>query len=488
MKRFVLTLGCILLLSATFYTQNAIQKAVDALAADPALVTEGLGVCVMEVKSGKILAEHGLKRGLIPASSLKVVTTATALEVLGKDFRFKTELQYDGTIDAEGVLHGNLYLKGYGDPTLGSDHFALTKGMDEVLQECLEAVQKAGIKKVDGKIVGDASFFGTNVNGRTWLWEDMGNYYGAGAWGLNLHENRYFIHFQQAKKIDAIPKVVATEPKIPNLLLINEVRSAAKGSGDNAYVFGAPYQYTCFLRGTIPIGNDRFTIKGAIPDPPFFAAYALMKTLEQAGIKTAKQATSQFELNHRGAASNKKRQVIHTLESPSLDEIIVETNMKSVNLYCEAMLRYLGQKIKQDPSPEAGLAVIYDFWEKKGLQTEGFFMADGSGLSPFNTVSAFQLAQVMRIIALEKDWSMLFRESLPTAGRSGSMRGLLRGTAAEGKLQAKSGGMQRVRSYTGYAYDRNGSLLAFCMIANHFTGKSSQMRKKMAKLMRSFSK
>jgi serine-type D-Ala-D-Ala carboxypeptidase/endopeptidase (penicillin-binding protein 4) len=462
--------------------QTRLQSAIDKLAADPALKAQGFSMTVMEAESGKIIAQHQKDRGLIPASSLKVVVTSTALSILGDDFKFKTELQYDGNLDAAGVLNGNLYIKGFGDPTLGSDQFDKTAPLDQLMEEFVAAIQAKGIKRINGKIIGDASFFDTQVDGRTWLWEDLGNYYGAGAWGLSIHENKYFLTFKRNTKPGDSPQIEKVEPYIPNLLHINEVVQADKNADDEAYIFGSVYNYTRFIRGTIPSGKTSFTIKGAIPDPPFFAAYYLMKKLEASQIQTNKEATSLFELEQAGFKS-KARNVLHTHYSPDLVDIVGITNLKSINLYCEAMLRYLGKSKKGEGNAVAGIEVIIDYLKNKGFDAEYFFIEDGSGLSAFNTVSSFQLATIMRLIANDKPLYASFRPSLPIAGKSGGLKYMFQGTSAKGRIWAKTGGMKRVRSYTGYAESKTGKLLTFSIICNHFTGESSEMRKKMEKVM-----
>jgi len=218
---------------------------------------------------------------------------------------------------------------------------------------------------------------------------------------LNIHENRYFIKFQQNEKVGSTPKVVNVQPEIPNLLLMNEVKNDVRGSGDNAYIFGAPFSYTRFIRGTIPVGSRLFTIKGSIPDPPFYAAYLLMNGLEKAGVGTKQLATSQFELDRLGE-KKLQRSTLHTIQSPTLKEIVRETNLKSVNLYCEAMLKWIGEKTKGERSTVAGLEGIKMFWMDRGVNMDGFFMEDGSGLSPRNGVSAFHLASIMRKIRKDK--------------------------------------------------------------------------------------
>ncbi len=480
---------------ALFFTQSLIgqtklQQAVDQFGHSKLFQHGLVGVVVLDVETGKTLAEFGEEKSLIPASSLKVVTTAAALKILGPDFRFRTELQYDGTIDANGTLNGNIYIKGYGDPTLGTNDLDDAAPLEDVLKKWTTVIQAAGIKSIAGYIIGDASFYETAVNGRTWLWEDLGNYYATGAWGLNIHDNRYYLSLQQKPTLGAKPEITNMDPEVPGLMLINEIQSAEKGTGDQAYIFGSPFNYTRFIRGTIPIGTGEMTIKGAIPDPPAFAASLLMEALEKNGIKTNKTAVSLFELQQAPTHFRPKlempRSSLLTLYSPPLSSILIATNQKSINLYCESLLKMMGWKEQKEASTAAGINTVVNFWQQKGLSTEGLFLEDGSGLSPRNGISAEQLARIMTIVAKDKDWYEQFSPTLPLAGRSGTLRGLFKGSTVAGKLSAKSGGMERVRSYTGFVPGPDGRLRAFSIIANNFSVKSSIVRNEMVKLMLEF--
>ena len=483
MIRIVLIITCFISSLPMLLAQSQIKEAITALTKDKAMKHASVSISVLDVETGELVAGYESKKSLVPASSMKVVTTGAALALLGDDYKFKTLLQYDGTIDAAGTLKGNLYIMGQGDPTLGSSECAAADPLNVVLQKFYEAIQKAGIKKVAGRIVGDASWLGTQGGGRTWAYEDLGNYYGAGALGLNIHENMYFLTLRQNPKLGGQPKVKNVVPQIPNLLLMNELTSGEKGSGDNAYIFGAPNNYACYIRGTIPLGSKDFTIKGSIPDPAFTAAHLLMKHLEKMGIETSKYATTQMELDLEGSAKT-KRTTFYTHQSPDLKTIVERTNMKSVNLHCEAMLRVLGKEKKGAGTPEAGLKVVNDFWKKKGLSLDGFYLEDGSGLSPYNAVAAYHLATVMRLIKKDKQLFSSFYDSLPVAGKSGSLRNRLKGTSAQGNLRAKSGGLNRVRSYTGLAKNKKGEWLSFSMIVNNYSGSSGPVLKRMERVMK----
>lgn len=478
----LIVVGLVILVPSSSFSQNRIQQAIDQLSKDPTLKHASWGIAVMDVETEKLIASHNATLSLVPASSLKVVTTSTALAELGPDYTFTTEVQYDGTLDNSGNLDGNVYIKGYGDPTLGSDQLDATPGLDAVIQSFRLSIQQKGIRSVNGYIVGDASYFDSAVNGKTWQWNDLGNYYGAGSWGLNLHENLYYLHFRQTNQLGGTPGIALVEPAVPKLSFYNEVTSAERGSGDNAYIYGAPYTYDRFVRGTIPVGSGTFTIKGSIPDPPLFAAQNLEAQLRSVGIIAAQGPITQQALMARGH-KDRPRQTLYKHQSPPLSIIVERTNIKSVNLYCETLLRALG-KVKQDEgSVEAGLEVIEDYWKAKSVDFSGCYLEDGSGLSSKNVVTPQFMAQIMAKTAKDPAYFEAFYDSLPIAGRSGGMKYMARGTAADGKLRAKTGTLKRVRSFTGYAETRSGKRLAFSMIMNNYAGSGGAIRKKLEQVM-----
>lgn len=481
---FYYTLLWILLSSSLLQPLSAqpIQSTINQLVNHNNLRQGEVSVSVIDLASGKTIAAHRADKTMIPASAMKVIVTGVALDVLGSDFRFKTELAYDGTIDKNGTLKGNVYIKGFGDPSLGSHHFQKAETYDLVLKKMEKAICDAGIYEIDGMIVGDASYFDTQVDGRTWVWEDLGNYYGAGAWGLNFHENLYLLDLKQKSRLGQAPTILKIRPEVPNMILENELKSAKKGSGDNAYIFGVPYAEQRFIRGTIPVGTGTFTVKGAVPDPPYFAAFHLMKYLDKKGISTRKGVFTSFQLSKKEIKTNSKK-TFYTYYSPTLKDIVKITNLKSINLYCEAMLRTLGKTVKKQGTATAGLEVVYDYLEKNKIPTAGLFLEDASGLSPRNAVSAKHLTQFLVELKKNKKVFADLKASLPVGGKSGALKYILKGTIGENRVFAKSGGMSRVRSYTGYAQTKSGKWLAFTIIANNFTGSSSKIRQLMENVM-----
>lgn len=459
-----------------------IQSALETFLSDPVLRNASVGVVVVDTETGATVVSYEGNRSLIPASSLKAITTATALSVLGADYTFRTELQYSGATDAEGTLHGNLYIKGYGDPTLGSEWLDSADDMPTILAKFAHAVRAAGINRIDGHIIGDGSFFPSSPVPGSWQWEDMGNYYGAGAFGLNLHENWYWLDFQQNPQLDSTPVVKATRPAVPFIHVENLVTSAPRGTGDNAYIYGAPFRHHVTVRGTIPVGKgSTFTIKGAVPDPVLFTAYQLTEKLKSQGTEVTKLPRALFVPTDDEATRN----VIYTHTSPPLRDIVWEANHESVNLYCEVMLKTLSLQLRQSSEYDTAAAVVRDYWQIKGINTEGMSLRDGSGLSARNAVTARQMADILRLTANDPTIFPDFYQSLST-GAEGTLRGMFRGKKAYTKIRAKSGSMSGVRSYSGYATTPEGKLLAFSVIANNFTCKSSVMRRKTERLMESF--
>ena len=267
------------------YTQEELSSALDEIINDTDFRHAGIGISIIDTETGKQIAAHQPQRSLIPASTLKVLTTATALAVLGPDYQFKTEILRTGRVDSDGTLNGHLIIRGFGDPTLGSDQMSGVAGLDEIMERFRLAIQREGIRKINGYILTDASFFDAAINAESWPWNDLGNYYASGAWGLNIHENLYYLKFRQKPELGSTPSVALIQPRVPGLQFRNHLRSAGKGTGDNAYIFGAPYTFLRYIRGTIPIGTQLFTIKGSIPNPPLFAAQYFLQKLEEIGIQ-----------------------------------------------------------------------------------------------------------------------------------------------------------------------------------------------------------
>ncbi|RZM06322.1 MAG: D-alanyl-D-alanine carboxypeptidase/D-alanyl-D-alanine-endopeptidase, partial [Pedobacter sp.] len=282
-----MTLVLLLTLTLGFADAQSLQKlerAFQELAADPQTKHALLSLCVLDAGTGKMLFGKNESIGVATASTLKTITSATAFSILGKDFLYQTTLGYSGTLDVNGVLKGDLIIVGGGDPTLGSWRYPnMKEGV--ILSQWVEAIKNAGIKKVEGRIVGDDSIWDTQSTPDGWIWQDLGNYFGAGASGLSWRENQFDIHLR-ANASDNSVNVLKTVPLMPYLNIVNELSAGAQGTGDNVYAYLPPLGNIAYLRGTWGIGISKSGISAALPDPAFDAAFRLQDTLKRIGISS----------------------------------------------------------------------------------------------------------------------------------------------------------------------------------------------------------
>lgn len=453
--------------------------AVERFVQDPSLKSATIGFSLVDLDTGHEVAGYQSEKVVIPASILKLWTTGAALHYLGPDFRFKTELLHNGQIE-NGVLKGDIIIKGYGDPSLGSKY---NKQGDQgkVLQIIIAQIKQAGIQSIEGNIIGDGSFLTTPAESPQWTWMDLGNYYAGGAWGLNFADNEYQLTFKQQSSLKAIPPITKIDPSFPGMTIINEVTSAGASSGDNAYIYGAPYQLQRTVRGTIPVGRGLFSIKGSIPDPPKFTAHQIKSALEGAGIIISGDALSHREVTPQ-ASKPTDRKLIYEHKSPPLSELITVINKRSNNTYAEALFRYIGH-LKEPNGDLFQSGVEIDSWlALLGTDSSNQYVVDGSGLSRHNGITTGTMAQSLYSMSKESYFDA-FYGSLPIPGEVGTLKNTFTNMPAMSSIKAKSGTLARVKSFAGYLNHSNGKRYAFVIICNQFGGKSAEISRKIETLL-----
>ncbi|MFW5891824.1 MAG: D-alanyl-D-alanine carboxypeptidase/D-alanyl-D-alanine-endopeptidase [Bacteroidota bacterium] len=457
-----------------------LRQAVDQFAEDEQLKHASWGFMAVSTAdtSQKVFMNPDLS--LINASTQKLITTITALSLLGIDYQFETLLQYSGTLTGD-TLKGDLIIKGMGDPTFGAVQMSDSLSLETIFNEWLESIKKAGIKSIKGNIVSDGTFFDDHMIPSKWNWEDIGNYYGAGAHALSVHENMYTVFFRPGNKEGEPARVLSTRPRIDGMTFINHVTTGAIGSGDQVYIFGVPGQKQRWLTGTVPLGQDYFAVKGSMPDPGFFAASAFRSFLKKNQISIDGEVFT--HQTHPQLPEDAGRIVLSKWLSPPLNEIAARTNKKSVNSYAENLFKVLGKEVNDEGSFEASAEVIEKFWQENGIDKQGMRIHDGSGLSPFNLITVSQLTQILILASRNSEIYESLIQGLPVAGRSGSLSGLFKGTPSEGLLRAKSGYLDHVWAYAGYTEDSEENMIAFTIIVNNYTGSAIQMRKKITGLL-----
>jgi D-alanyl-D-alanine carboxypeptidase/D-alanyl-D-alanine-endopeptidase (penicillin-binding protein 4) len=435
------------------------SRALSRFTGDPQLAYAAVSFSLLDGRSGQVIYSLNGHMGLAPASCRKIITAASAFSILGADYRFQTGLGYSGQLK-DGLLTGDLVISGTGDPTLGSWRYPETS-VDTILQHWVDAVRRAGIRQIQGKIVGDASAFESQMPPDGWIWQDMGNYYGAGASGLSWHENQYDLHLQPASHMGGPVRIVGTDPPV-SLQFINELKTGSAGSGDQTYIYAAPYSTLAYLRGTAPAGARNFTVSGALTRPALLCARQLEEALKGAQIGISQKATSLREMQIQGQSLPGPLIPISTHWSPSLDSIIYWFLHRSINLYGEQLIRTFARETGQPGSNEAGLSVEKKWWVDRGIPQGALQLADGSGLSPGTRVTTHALARIL-YLAEKQPWYARYRECFP----------IIHG------IRMKSGHINGVCAYSGFLTGSGGVPLIFSFIVNNYTGSSSGVNSKM---------
>ena len=311
-----------------------------------------------------------------------------------------------------------------------------------------------------------------------WDWDDLGNYYGAGVSSLSYSDNLYDIHFSSPKTEGKAVAILSENPEIADLHLENRVLSSSR-AGDHTIVYGAPGSFQQLIEGTIPSNQSDFVVKAAMPDPALVAGQMFLKRLKQGGIQLFGGV---FRLP---AGFSETIFPLASQLSPPLKELIVPLNKESLNLYAEHLLREIGRKRSGVPSVEKGIEAYRQFCIDKGLDVQGFFPEDGSGLSRSNALTAKTLVEILKY---EYDGPLreAFFSSLPVAGVDGTLRNSFKGTPLEKNLKAKTGSMARVRSIAGILKTRSGRSILLAILINNFELTSSESSKLLESILLSF--
>jgi serine-type D-Ala-D-Ala carboxypeptidase/endopeptidase (penicillin-binding protein 4) len=456
----------ILLLSLFPVAGAGQQNALKDFLADSALAHASVSFCIMDADSGRIICEHDSDKSLTPASVMKLITSGVALEMLGPDFRFTTTIGYRGSFNKQtGRLKGDLIIRGGGDPALGSEYFADHYG--KFPEKWVDEIKGLGINKIDGRIIADDSYFDYFPDPPKWPWEDLGNYYGAGVYGLSAYDNTVLLHFKTGK--EGTPAIlVSTEPSDYSYNYNNTLIS--KGNSDEGYVFAAPYSTTGWITGTIPSEKNDFVLKASIADPPLLLAEQLTRLLKAQGIRIAGDPATTRKTGE-GAADDLI--VISQIFSPPLADIIETLNHESVNLYAETLLKQLGKSARNEGSVSAGLEAVNGYLSNAGIDKSGFFIEDGSGLSPRDAINSRGLSEFLLYLKNHGSYFTYYLNSLPEAGKNGTLKYCFRDSLFLSRLRAKSGSMERVRCYAGYFSTLTGKNRIFTILVNNFNGSSS---------------
>lgn len=464
MRKILIVAGYLLLVaasSAQTVTQK-LQKAFQQFENDSQLKHAISSLYVIDAATGKVVFDKNSQIGLAPASTQKIITAATAFELLGKDYRYRTDFGYIGEIN-DTILNGKLFVLAKGDPTFGSWRWKTTED-NFIVNEFADALKKLDIKYFFGEALSDRGKWETNDIPDGWIWQDIGNYYGAGVHQLNWHENQFDLFMKSGSKIGDSVKVLSTDPNIQEQI-VNELRSAAKGTGDNAYIYLPISWNTMKVMGTIPIEEDKFKISGTIPDPEsvFFRSFVEKLKTKNIEIKSGKMVSYLLNYIYNLPDSIK---IFMTHYSPSLDSIIYWFLKKSVNLYGEALIKTFAYEKKGFGSTDGGVDIVKKFWKEKDIDDDELNIYDGSGLSPQNRVTTHAQVEILKF-AKKKDWFPYFYDALPEYNG----------------MKMKSGTIRDVKGFCGCHKAKDGKEYIFSFLVNNYNGRTSEVVNKMYKVL-----
>lgn len=466
MKKLLLI---ILSLISVITNAQDLHPAVKTFVDSPGLHNAGVGILIKDVETGEIVAEYRRNTNLIPASITKLITTATALEVFSDTFKFETKVVMEGHLTKDSTLHGNIYVVGGGDPSIASKY---NKQPNDFFTNAANAIRNAGIKKVDGAVIGDASLYAQCAQMPIWLVEDIGTYYAPTPSAICAYDNMIRIYVNNSAE-DSVARVVNTVPKT-NLLDVKLINK------DTPYrIMSTDFSWNKTIEGPFAVGKMQ-EIQSENPEPALFVADAIEQQLKDSGVVfTKKASTTRIEQ----FAKSDSCKLLYTHYSAPLSELCRATNYNSINLYAENIFLHLGLRNSYTSSYPKSISSSFGWWNAHGVNAKGVYQVDGSGLSMKNAINPNFFVDMLIYMKKKSKFFPAFYASLPTCGVNGTVKSFLANTPLKGKAHFKSGSMERVQNYAGYV-EHNGKTYAVCLMVNNFSCQRGELRVKMGNMLK----
>jgi len=464
-----------------------LQSRISEILARPELSSALVGIKVSSLDTGQVLFEENAQKLLRPASNMKIYTVAAALDRLSPDYRFATSVYAPMRPDSSGKIKGDLTIFGRGDPSIAArfnngDYF---KGINDLASR----IVAAGVKQVEGDLIGDESYFVGPHYGSGWEWEDLTWYYGAEVTPLTVNDNALDLFIKPGPEVGK-PALITTGPPDPLLTIVNKVTTVAKGERRHIAIFRDLGEDVISIEGTIALDDRSYTGGIGISHPAMLFVYLLRSALSQRGVViTGRSRTQDFTSTNSANPSqllasrngNSLSQTppleIATLQSPPLSVIASQTLKPSQNLYTELILRTLGKVSPPlattngatvgQTTEDLGIATVNAFLKEAGIRPEALVLGDGSGLSRNDMITAEASVQLLMFMHRHR-YAEAFRAALPIAGVDGTLRNRLKNTLAENNLRAKTGSLSSAASLAGYVTTAAGEKLAFSIMVNNY--------------------
>ena len=479
----ILTILTTILFSQAVGAQT-LQQTIEKILSDPALSESTIGICV-RTGDGKTLAEIESDNMILPASNMKLISTGAAMHRLGPDYRYATRIAHDGQIE-NGILKGNLYIIGAGDPTTGSKDSIATP-LTQLFAQWEKLVRDAGIKRIEGRIIGDGRYFDGMPEHPSWQWSDIGTYYGSGPTGLMFYENMQSFRASAGKAPGDPVNITPSFPEAPWMEFRYNCTTGKAGTGDQLYMYASDLSPVAEIRGTFGVDRGAKRLDCTNKFPEFTLASYFADYLKSTGISTGGAADFRLCTGTQPASAEEMKVLGSTL-SPSLKRIIFQTNHESNNLYAETLAKTLGRTFTGSACYDSTYVAMEAVLKELGVDTSyGIKMADGSGLSRKNYVSPDFFCRFLTAMMSSPNFED-FVQSLPSPGSNGTLSANMKNSPAQLKdrIKVKSGSMDGVRCYSGYVIPEEGckdETIVFSLMVNNCTAPTWKLRQILDKIM-----
>jgi len=433
------------------------------------------GLLVVDAATGETLYERNPEKYFVPASNMKLLTTALALDTLGPDYQFRTTIETHGKLSKKGKLTGDLILVGRGDPNLSNRKFPYDTKEDfdgapeKALAELADGVVAHGVKEISGDVVGDDSYFPRERYPDGWEIDDMVWEYGAAVSAIVVDDNTVNLTLTPGEKNgDAVQAVL--EPLEQEFVVKNEVTTVGAKEKADLRLTREPGANTVVVSGTLPAKSSPRKLVLAIQEPAQHAAVLFARLLAERGVKIRGKARAQ----HDPDPSEATRSVLAEHLSIRLGDEVKLVNKISQNLHTEVLLRTAARQSGRWNEPEDLQKFPEQFYAKVGIAPDDVVQTDGSGLSRHDLVTPRAFVALLQY-AQEQAWFPAYYASLPVAGVDGTLKDRMKNSAITGKIHAKTGSHSHVRTLSGFAETPGGRRLIFSFLSNNESVKNHEV-------------
>lgn len=438
-----------------------LAQQIDSLLAGASLERTTWGVVIKSVDRDEALYTNNAHKLLMPASTFKLITLAAAANQLGWDYRYETRVLANGVV-ANGTLKGDLIIAGSGDPTIDDWDGAATR----LFRTWADQLKAAGISRIEGRIIGDDNVFADELLGAGWAWDDLARSFAAGASGLQFNENTAQFAVTAGTAVGE-PAHVEVMPAGAPVSFRASVTTARSGTTP-AIAMRPPARGTVIdVDGSIPLGGERQVVNVAVENPTLYFVNAVRQALAIEGIEIRGASA---DIDDIPPFDRTAERAIVTHQSQPLSTIAATLMKESQNVYAETLLRTIAVRASRGGSVDAARAAVLQTLMSWGISPADLLIADGSGLSRYDLITADALVSVLLHVHRDDRLRDPFVSALPIAGRDGTLAERMKGTAAEGNARAKTGSFTNARALAGYVRSAHGEMLAFSILANNYGG------------------